>query len=124
MIRQWLLLMSEPAVDIIDLMATLIICFATVVAFIRVVQQVFKPDTHERARQIWLDYGRWLVAGLTFQLAADVIESSIVPSWEAIAQLGAVALIRTFLNYFLERDITEIKARQRPRPPLETGQGA
>ncbi|AMJ55310.1 MULTISPECIES: DUF1622 domain-containing protein [Stenotrophomonas] len=121
MIRQWLLLVSEPAVDIIDVMATLIVCFATAVAFVRVVQQVIKPDSHARARQIWLDYGRWLVAGLTFQLAADVIESSIVPSWEGIAQLGAVALIRTFLNYFLERDITEIKARQRAQPPLETG---
>jgi uncharacterized membrane protein len=62
----------------------------------------------ERSRRIWLDYARWLVAGLTLQIGADILESSIAPTWHAIAQLGAIALIRTFLNYFLERDIREI----------------
>jgi uncharacterized membrane protein len=56
---------------------------------------------------VWLTYGRWLVAGLTFQLAADIIETSISTDWEGIAHLGAIAVIRTFLNYFLERDIDE-----------------
>ena len=27
------------------------------------------------------------------------------PSWTDIGQLGAIAVIRTFLNYFLERDV-------------------
>ena len=56
---------------------------------------------------MWIRYGRWLVAGLTFQLAADIIETSISTDWEGIARLGAIAVIRTFLNYFLERDIAE-----------------
>ena len=81
--------------------------------------QVIQRGRPGNPRQIWLEYGRWLVAGLTFQLAADVIESSIVPTWEAITQLGAVALIRTFLNFFLERDITEINARQKPEASAE-----
>ena len=62
----------------------------------------------EHSRRIWLDYARWLVAGLTLQIGADILESSIAPTWHAIAQLGAIALIRTFLNYFLERDIREV----------------
>ena len=66
---------------------------------------------HER-RVLWMEYGRWLVAALTFQLGADIIESAIAPSWQAVAQLGAVALIRTFLNYFLERDMGEVRERE------------
>ena len=54
------------------------------------------------------------MAALTFQLAADIIESSIAPTWESIGQLGAVAVIRTFLNYFLERDLNETRERQHP----------
>jgi uncharacterized membrane protein len=27
------------------------------------------------------------------------------PTWIDIAQLGAIAVIRTFLNYFLEKDL-------------------
>jgi uncharacterized membrane protein len=30
------------------------------------------PSGHER-RDVWLRYARWLVAALTFQLAADII---------------------------------------------------
>jgi uncharacterized membrane protein len=62
---------------------------------------------------VWLRYSRWLVAGLTFQLAADIIESSITVGWEAIVRLGAIAVIRTFLNYFLSRDIAEVREQQR-----------
>ena len=70
------------------------------------------PGGHER-RDIWLRYARFLVAGLTFQLAADIIETSITPSWEEIAKVGAVAVIRTFLNFFLERHMNEVREQQR-----------
>jgi uncharacterized membrane protein len=56
-----------------------------------------------------------LVAALSLQLAADIIESSISESWEAIGRLGAIALIRTFLDYFLGRDVDEIRERQQER---------
>lgn len=39
---------------------------------------------------------------------SDILESAIVPTWESVARLGAVAAIRTFLNYFLERDLREV----------------
>jgi uncharacterized membrane protein len=66
---------------------------------------------HER-RDVWLRYTRWLVAGLTFQLAADIIETSISTGWESVGRLAAIAVIRTFLNYFLERDLSEVRERQ------------
>jgi uncharacterized membrane protein len=47
----------------------------------------------------------WLLLGLEFALAADIIASVISPTWEDIGQLGAIAVIRTFLNYFLEQDL-------------------
>ena len=111
--REWLVIVTEQAVLIIDAMALVVIVFATIQAFITGLKAMASPTTGHERREIWLRYGRWLVAGLTFQLAADVIDSSIRTSWEAIGQLGAVAIIRTFLNYFLERDLTEARARQR-----------
>jgi uncharacterized membrane protein len=33
-------------------------------------------------------------------------------SWDEVARLAAIAAIRTFLNYFLERDLGEIRVRQ------------
>src|SRR5207342_546717 len=56
-------------------------------------------------RQAWLSLARWLLLGLEFMLAADIVRSAIAPDWNDIGQLAAIAVIRTFLNYFLERDL-------------------
>ena len=55
----------------------------------------------------------WLVAGLTFQLAADILETAIAPDWDDVGRLAVIAVIRTLLNYFLERDLTEVRRLQR-----------
>ena len=64
------------------------------------------------ARDIWLHFARALVAGLTFQLAADILETSISKDWQTVGRIGAIAVVRTFLNYFLERDVAETRERQ------------
>ena len=69
-------------------------------------------DGHTR-RDVWLRYAHWLVAGLTFQLAADIIETSITTQWDAVGRIAVIAVIRTFLNYFLDRDLEEVRSRQR-----------
>ena len=46
----------------------------------------------------------WLLLGLELELAADIIGSVVSPTYE-IGRLGAIAVIRTFLNYFLEKDL-------------------
>jgi len=58
-------------------------------------------------RAVWMKFARWLVAGLTFQLAADVVNTSFSPTWDEIGHLAAVAVIRTFLSYFLDREMVE-----------------
>ena len=50
----------------------------------------------------------WLLLGLEFLLASDIIRTAIAPTWTDIGQLAAVAVIRTFLNYFLTKDIETI----------------
>ena len=61
--------------------------------------------THGRRKEIWRRFGGWLILALEFELAADIMRSTIAPGWLEIGQLGAIAVIRTFLNYFLEQDI-------------------
>src|SRR5688500_6062158 len=61
--------------------------------------------SHGVRRTAWLNLARWLLLGLEFMLAADIVRTAISPDWNAIAQLGAIAIIRTFLNYVLERDL-------------------
>jgi uncharacterized membrane protein len=63
-------------------------------------------------KEVWIRFAVWLLLGLEFELAADVVRSAITPSWNDIGQLGAIAAIRTVLNYFLEKDIADYSAYQ------------
>ena len=56
---------------------------------------------------MFVGFGVWLLLGLQFALAADIVGSLISPSWNDIGQLAAIAVIRTFLNYFLEKDLND-----------------
>ena len=64
-----------------------------------------RRGSHGARRSAWLSLARWLLLGLEFMLAADIVRTAISPNWNDIGQLGAIAVIRTFLNYFLERDL-------------------
>jgi uncharacterized membrane protein len=59
-----------------------------------------------------LAFSRYLSLALEFQLASDILSTSIAPTWQEIGKLGATAVIRTALNYFLSREIDEYKERQ------------
>ena len=62
-------------------------------------------------REVWLRLLALLVGGLTFQLAADIIETAISTTWESLARIAIIAVIRTFLNYFLEKDVGRLDGR-------------
>ena len=66
-------------------------------------------------REVWFRLAAWIVLALELALGADIIRSAIAPSWEAIGKLGAIAAIRTALNFFLMRDIAELNDRRRER---------
>ena len=55
-------------------------------------------------------FGRWLSMALEFQLAADILNTTVDPDIEGLIKLFGIALIRTFLNYFLMKEI-EMQAK-------------
>ena len=111
--KEWLTVIALHAVTIIHAMALVIVVFGTLQAVVRSVRAMFTPSPMGRNfHSSYIQYARWLVAGLTFQLAADVIETAFSPSWEEIGRLAAISVIRTFVNFFLERDLAEVEKRE------------
>lgn len=91
---------------ILEGLALLVIAFGAVEAvldILRVATARAKGDHPRRA--VWLRFARWLVAGLTFQLAADIVHTTVAPTWDDIGRVAAIAAIRTVLTFFLDRDI-------------------
>jgi uncharacterized membrane protein len=63
--------------------------------------------------EIRLSLGRSLALALEFELGADILKTAVAPTWNEIGQLAAIAVLRTALNYFLER---ELESAQQRRP--------
>ncbi len=89
-----------------ELAAVIVVTYGVLEAFLRLLWIGVTPSaTHGERKAIWRRFGMWLLLGLEFELAADIIGSVVSPTWQDIGELGAIAVVRTFLNYFLERDL-------------------
>lgn len=63
---------------------------------------------------IRLHLGRFLALGLEFQLAADILATAVAPTFYQVQLLAAIAVIRTVLNYFLQKDLEREKSSPEP----------
>lgn len=54
-----------------------------------------------------LTFGSWIALALEFQLGADVVQTTVSREPSALIQLAAVAVVRTFLNYFLSLELKD-----------------
>ena len=101
--------------------AVIVVTFGSLEAFVMLLRMAARPNaTHGARKAVWRQFGMWLLLGLEFELAADIIGSVVSPTWQDIGELGAVAVIRTFLNYFLERDLENAdRSGELPRDPGE-----
>ena len=61
---------------------------------------------------------RHLALALEFELGADILGTAVSPSWDQIGKLGAVAVIRTGLNFFLTREMQGQQAGEKERVQL------
>ena len=95
LLKDWLALATGYASVAIDAIALIIVVIGTAEAAFAVARDIFESDSSHQKREVWLRYARWLVAALTFQLAADIVETSIAPTWDDVGRLAVVAIIRT-----------------------------
>jgi uncharacterized membrane protein len=112
---------ARIAAQLIEFAAVIVVAVASLGAFVRLAwTTVTMRLGHGQRKAIWQRYGMWLLLGLEFELAADIIRSVVSPTWKDLGELGAIAVIRTFLNYFLEKDLEAVAdsnpAVERARP--------
>lgn len=96
---QWLKLAVETTGGVI-------IGLGVIVAAYQFVRALIPPQV-ESYNRIRLTLARYLALALEFQLGADILSTAVAPTWEQIGKLGAIAVIRTALNFFLTREMRE-----------------
>src|SRR5689334_1278253 len=94
-------------------------------AFLRACKLFLRRAPGEEKLDIRLGLGRWLALGLEFALAADILRTAVAPTWKDIGQLASIAILRTALNFFLEREIDrgERGGEDRPIPSARAAHG-
>lgn len=91
--------------------AALIIAYGALEALCGAALSIARRDSKAGQRKnIWLRFGVWLLLGLEFELAADIVRTAIAPTWTDIGQLACIGVIRTFLNHFLEKDLEKYES--------------
>ena len=116
---------SKISAGVINFIALIVIVYGALEAALASFKGMLQRDAAQTLMATrFVRFGRWLVAGLTFQLAADVIETattSTADGWADIGRLAAIAVIRTFLSYFLERDMKEMSEAKSLKDSGEEG---
>ncbi|OPY29271.1 MAG: hypothetical protein A4E28_01016 [Methanocella sp. PtaU1.Bin125] len=97
-------------VELIANVISVVLIAAGIAAAIYLLLLTFRHPDLKHYNQARLTFSRYLVLALEFQLAADIVKTAVEPSWEDLGVLAAVAGIRTFLNFFLQREMKEEEA--------------
>ena len=103
-------ILLEKSGDIVSIFLEFTSVICIIIGFITGLYLLFKKTPVKSTplhRRVKLQFGGWLALALEFQLASDIVKTTIAPSYENLIQLAAVAIIRTFLSYFLNREIRE-----------------
>ena len=104
---------------LLEIISVLCIVVGLIASFLLVfkLRNDTKTPFHNRIR---MKFGGWLVVALEFQLASDIIKTTVNPTYENLIIVGVVAVIRTFLNYFLSRELKEEMESQRTFAEIKT----
>lgn len=94
----------------VELTGALIIGLGVMLAAVMFTRALFPPQV-ESFNRIRLALARYLALAFEFQLGADILSTAIAPSWDQLGKLGAIAVIRTTLNFFLTREMREERER-------------
>jgi uncharacterized membrane protein len=104
----------------IGVLGVLVIVFGVLCGLIRFVRAEFSAargaSVDEERKQLRHVLGYYLLLGLEFLIAADIIDTLMKPSTQDLIILGAIVAIRTVISYSLNSEL----AHELPHKPTLT----
>ena len=87
---------------LIKFIGSIVIVLGMIVSTFHLCKTLFAKE--KRLVAIRLEFGRYILLGLEFFIAADVIQTIFLPTWSELGMLAAIVVIRTILSYFLTHE--------------------
>lgn len=110
-LESWLKLIVGYLAAGTEIAAAVVIGGAVVRGIADYLRQLFGHSRQhlDATESIRLQLGRVLALGLEFTVASDILRTAVAPTRQDILNLGAIVLLRTLLNHFLEREIQQVQ---------------
>ncbi|MCA1553300.1 MAG: DUF1622 domain-containing protein [Chloroflexi bacterium] len=112
-LEPWLKLIASYLAAGAEIAAAFVIGVAILRAVWNFVHRMLAPSSMHMnyTESIRLGLGRALALGLEFTVASDILRTAVAPTRQDILNLGAIVMLRTLLNFFLEREIRQGEQR-------------
>lgn len=113
-LEDWLKIVAGYVAVGAEISAGLVIGIGVLSGVVNYVRHFFQHSAQEsnETEKIRLKLGRILALGLEFTVASDILRTAVSPTRQDILNLGAIVLLRSLLNYFLEHEIRQAEERR------------
>ncbi|OGT10590.1 MAG: hypothetical protein A3J49_01230 [Gallionellales bacterium RIFCSPHIGHO2_02_FULL_57_16] len=110
--HQLLIDLVEIAVPWIEMLGIAVVLWGAIEGLIGLLMRI-KTAMLRKAQPVPISHirvaiGEKTALGLDFFLAGDIIQTIMVPTWESLAILGGIVVIRTIIAFFLNKDLREL----------------
>lgn len=99
---------------IISVISLLIVTYGALIAFISFLineikrfKGMYNPTNIRKLRAV---FGTYLLLGLEFLIASDILKTVLEPTMNELIILGGIVVVRTVLSVFLNKEIKELEA--------------
>lgn len=101
-------------IDLFQIMGVAFITFKSFHATYRYIRSYqYKATNHLRFYMLKFDLGRGIVLGLELIVAGDLISTTVDQNFQHLIKLTLLIIIRTIINFFLEKDLQTIPEKDR-----------
>ena len=105
MLTQFLNLLAT----IISVISLLIVTYGAFIFIINELKRVTGAYTPTNIRKLRAVFGTYLLLGLEFLIASDILKTVLEPTMNELIILGGIVVVRTILSVFLNKEIKELE---------------
>lgn len=103
--KDWAEIITKHLSSVVEILAAVVIAIALLQFLIRYALNIFRRNVETLNQKVRIQFGSSLALALELLLGADILATAIAPTWDDIGKLAAIAVLRTGLNFFLEREL-------------------
>lgn len=101
---------------VISVISLFIVVYGALIATVDFLKNELKRFTGgyspTNIRKIRAGFGTYMLLGLEFLIASDILKTVLEPGWSELIILGGIVALRTILSFFLNREIKELQEEE------------